>query len=96
MRIGSDLVGKTFTRLTVVYQLGASGTRNTTYGCRCSCGKTLLVRRDNLLSGSTKSCGCWVKDFNSQQKKDAAKERDKKHSDDIYASLDDPAGRINF
>lgn len=28
------------------------------YKCLCDCGKVTLVRRGNLLSGHTKSCGC--------------------------------------
>ena len=32
--------------------------------CRCICGKTLNVRREHLLSGHSKSCGCLTKQLN--------------------------------
>lgn len=52
-----DLTGKTFGRLTV---LRLDGIRNnaTYYECVCQCGKHIIVRRNSLTSGRTKSCGC--------------------------------------
>ena len=29
--------------------------------CQCDCGNTSVVRARNLLSETTKSCGCWRK-----------------------------------
>ena len=28
------------------------------YKCKCECGKTTIVERDNIVSGKTKTCGC--------------------------------------
>jgi hypothetical protein len=52
-----DLIGKVFTRLTV---LGRESTRgkNSYLKCSCSCGTIKSVRRDSLLNGDVKSCGC--------------------------------------
>lgn len=39
------------------------------YNCRCSCGNKKQIRRDYLLNGHTRSCGCLVKeaDISGQQ-----------------------------
>lgn len=67
----TDLLGKVFTRLTVqelgpVYTPGPetpSGHRqHIRYWCLCECGVRKLVRRDSLLKGNSKSCGCLAKD----------------------------------
>lgn len=31
---------------------------NSMWLCRCSCGQTKVISRSNLISGTTKSCGC--------------------------------------
>ena len=54
--------GQVFGRLTVLEEAPAP-TEYTTYKglwyrCRCQCGNTVVVRRDSLVSGNTKSCGC--------------------------------------
>lgn len=50
----SKNIGKTFGFLTII---NVSGSKK--YKCRCICGKILDVYRSNLLSGKTKSCGCY-------------------------------------
>lgn len=48
-----NLLGKKFTRLTVIAYQGKS-----IWKCRCDCGKETLVKTEKLTSGHTKSCGC--------------------------------------
>lgn len=72
----TDLLGKVFTRLTV-QELGPvytpspetpSGHRqHIRYWCLCECGVRKLVRRDSLLKGNSKSCGCLAKDKHRAQ-----------------------------
>jgi hypothetical protein len=52
-----DLTGKEFGSLLVV---GLDSVLNgrSYWKCQCSCGKTKIIYRSNLLSGSTISCGC--------------------------------------
>lgn len=70
-----DLVGKRFGMLTVEEYTGVRrviiktgkemGKINTThhYNCRCDCGNLKRnVRRGDLLSGNSQSCGCSRKD----------------------------------
>lgn len=51
----TDIVGRTFDRLTVV----ALATRNPVrWQCQCSCGGSVIARTANLTTGNTRSCGC--------------------------------------
>lgn len=60
-----DIVGKRFVRLEVLeydrnwYDKTAGGDRmRHSYLCQCNCGEVVHVRRQCLLNGYTKSCGC--------------------------------------
>lgn len=59
-----DIVGRKFGKLTVVrrmYERRAGGNRQKVYQyyeCLCDCGEAKIVRRDGLLRGTTRSCGC--------------------------------------
>jgi hypothetical protein len=53
----SNIIGKQFTRLTVIKKLEGSY-----YLCRCDCGKEKKVRRDKLTTENTRSCGCLYRD----------------------------------
>lgn len=60
-----DITGQRFGRL-VVIGLHSRGSRkpwrHTTWLCRCDCGNDTIVRRGNLSSGNTTSCGCYHKE----------------------------------
>ena len=58
-----DLIGKQFGRLTVIDYAGKMGTKNY-WICECSCSEknTIKVRSDSLKSGTSKSCGCYMKE----------------------------------
>jgi hypothetical protein len=59
-RARRDVTGQRFGRLEVLAEITAPGlSRNRRYLCRCDCGKHPRVCLKNLLSGSTRSCGCW-------------------------------------
>ena len=57
-----DIIGKRFGRLTVIAFDGIRGRRISYWRCRCDCGNEIILPRSNLLSGSTKSCGCLQKE----------------------------------
>ena len=63
-----DLVGQQFGKLTVV-NLVDSVSPIPIWHCKCDCGNEIDVRRDYLVSGQTKSCGCLkhnrAKNFNN-------------------------------
>jgi hypothetical protein len=60
-----DLTGRTYGLLTV--RCVADRTSNPiTWLCDCACGKKSVIRRGNLVSGNTKSCGCEENKFHTQ------------------------------
>ena len=60
----NDIVDRTFDNLTVISYLrqipSLDGKRrfDYVYECQCACGKVLEIRRRQLLTHQTKSCGC--------------------------------------
>jgi hypothetical protein len=60
-KMRNDLTGQVFSELTVLYRSSECGNGKkpvVKWACRCSCGKTVAVKSDSLLSGHTGSCGC--------------------------------------
>lgn len=51
-------IGNTYGILTVLKFDHKDKRRKLFYSCKCQCGKTVIVRSDNLLSNNTTSCGC--------------------------------------
>lgn len=65
-----DLSGLRFGRLVVVgrsgYRARPSG-RVVTFSCRCDCGKVVDVPSRQLVTGTTRSCGCLAKGARSRK-----------------------------
>lgn len=59
------IIGQKFGRLTVI-EIASKSAKNTTYLCKCDCGKTIKVLRFNLINGKTKSCGCLRSELRSE------------------------------
>lgn len=53
-----ELVGKRFGMLVVLKEAGITKSRNVAWLCKCDCGNEKIIRGGNLVSGTTKSCGC--------------------------------------
>ncbi len=68
-----ELTGKIFGRLTVIGRaedvIGKNGRKTKMWNCICECGNLKSVAQSNLLRGSTKSCGCIVKENLSEYRK---------------------------
>jgi hypothetical protein len=56
-----DLSGQRFSRLLVKERASNSG-RRTRFICVCDCGTVLPVWSEKLVSGNTRSCGCYRHD----------------------------------
>ena len=62
-----DITGHKFNKLTEMWPVGYDGNRRIVFHlCLCDCGNITVVRQPNLISGVTKSCGCWKKEQNSK------------------------------
>ena len=58
----NDLTGQRFGRLVVIEATRERYGRNIIWRCKCDCGNIAFVRGGSLLSGRTKSCGCFHKE----------------------------------
>lgn len=64
-----DLTGQKFGRLPVIERAENKG-KQTAWKCLCDCGNEKIVLRDDLISGGTKSCGCYNREISSRYAKD--------------------------
>lgn len=62
-----DLTNKRFTRLVAIKPIGKSKHGRVIWECKCDCGKTVKVESIGLLSGNTKSCGCYMRENTSKR-----------------------------
>lgn len=72
VKVKKDLTGQKFGRLTVIRQAEDYVNPNTNekssrWLCQCECGNQKIVRRGDLQSGKTLSCGCYNKEILSSQ-----------------------------
>lgn len=58
-----DLTGQKFGQLTVK---SYAKTKKSNWNCECQCGNLCIVKQQNLIRGSTKSCGCLRKKMASK------------------------------
>ncbi len=54
-----DLSNQRFGKLIVVNRYGSNKRGRATWLCKCDCGNEVIVSSSYLLSGHTKSCGCF-------------------------------------
>ena len=66
-----DLTGKTFHYLTVTAYLGQRNNKSS-WLCTCCCGTEKAVSRDKLVTGKTRSCGCYARSIPHSQLKHGA------------------------
>lgn len=59
----STLVGRKFGRLRAGEIVGKNKYRQSLYQCHCVCGNDVIVPRNRLITGNTKSCGCLSRDM---------------------------------
>jgi hypothetical protein len=50
--------GQRFERLTVVKRHGSDDRGASLWLCKCDCGKLVVARGSNMMSGHVRSCGC--------------------------------------
>ena len=93
-----DLTDQRFSRLTVISFSHMGRHRNAIWFCRCDCGQGRLVASGHLISGHTKSCGCWNNEASSKRARERETEhgesRDKRKSPE-YVSWEKARSRCN-
>lgn len=60
----NEFIGMKFGKLEVIKYLYTNEKRKTIYLCKCECGNLKEIKRNSLVSGHTKSCGCIKKTGN--------------------------------
>ena len=63
----TDITGKKFGRYTALKYVKRNN-RNV-WMCRCDCGNIRFASGSDLRNGKTKSCGCYIRDWNKKVKK---------------------------
>ena len=66
-----DISGQRFGRLTVLEPVNLANGADPYWKCRCDCGKEIVCKKENLLSGSTQSCGCLMEETRKENMKKA-------------------------
>lgn len=61
-----DLTGQTFGYLTALYPLDERRNGNVVWQCKCKCGNDAQVIAASLISGKTKSCGCYSREVTTK------------------------------
>ena len=74
-----DLTGRKLGKLTVLSKdnnyIAPCGKIITQWKCKCDCGNEVVVTRNNLINGNSKSCGCSRRDNPSALKHGKSRER---------------------
>ena len=64
-----NLIGsEPFGRLTVLRESGRNKHGQVLWECQCECGVKVIVASKSLISGHTKSCGCWNREVRRNSK----------------------------
>ena len=54
-----DITGQRFGRFTALQRAGSDTFGNSAWLCLCDCGTKKVIGRNSLISGNSKSCGCF-------------------------------------
>ena len=72
------VIGQTFDRLTVLEQAESvyiGGKKRGAFKCKCKCGNEIIVLREKLLSGNTRSCGCLKQEMYNKNQLDLTNQK---------------------
>ncbi len=58
-----NLIGKIYSRLTVIEDSGNDAYNRSKWKCICQCGKIKIINSYDLQTGDTQSCGCYRKEI---------------------------------
>lgn len=88
----ADLIGQTFSRLTVIERLPLDKHYKVRWLCICTCGKTTIAVTAKLRNGHVQSCGCWF----DETRKTCSKRHgySSSHKEDGISIFDYPEYRV--
>ena len=69
-----DITGQRFGRLVVV-EISYKANNKRYWKCICDCGKSCVIRQDQLVTGKTNSCGCIHAEYNARISEKAAAQK---------------------
>jgi hypothetical protein len=78
--MGIDLTGKRFARLAVIARAPSGNNWQVRWLCVCDCGSQKVVASTHLRRGLTKSCGCYMRDRNSEVHSVHGKSKTQEHA----------------
>ena len=58
-----DLTGKPFGKLIAIERVGKDKSHRAIWKCICECGNEKIINSSRLISGNTKSCGCYKSEY---------------------------------
>jgi hypothetical protein len=61
-RNSADITGRRSGRLVAVERVGSNKRYNALWLCACDCGRSTVVPATKIMTGSTKSCGCLLRE----------------------------------
>lgn len=73
-RCTNDLTNQRFGKLVVKYKM-QSKSKHAHWYCECDCGKTKIVSASHLVSGHTRSCGCFHQEIRHLRLEDLTNQR---------------------
>lgn len=68
LRVREKYIGKKYGRWTVLERVGLSSTGEPTFKCICECGTIKVQNIYSLVSGNSKSCGCYEAEVKAKMK----------------------------
>ncbi len=61
----TDMTGQRYGRLVVIDLAPRSPSGRVRWNCRCDCGAMTVAQANNLRSGNTTSCGCYIREISA-------------------------------
>src|SRR5690349_18632499 len=88
-----SLINQRYSRLVVLKRLTNNKRGNTVWECLCDCGNTVSALGTSLVSGNTKSCGCYkteiaIRNGHNKQKNPGFAMMNKLYHSLVYDAVD--------
>ena len=100
MKYPKDISGMKIGKLTVIEAcdyIAHNGKKFSGVKCQCDCGNIKIVRRNDFLSGKSKSCGCLIREFNKTKiRREKFRNKNKDRLRSIWKNMVSRCCNVNF